>query len=868
MTVELKYWLSLATCLIELKGGQKIKKMKFNIRKISAIGASVLMAGMTMGLAAAANYPAPFVSGGTANVAIVYGTNALNSDFVKAGNIQTDLGEYVTGKQVTIEGEHKNLATSARNLYYADAINSAYSSISATELPTVLADGTFSDLSGTQYTYSQTIALGTTVSAFGTSGGDFDDPTFYLDVGTDSAVPLYNYTLSFNKNLNVSDSTNVQGEKISLLGVDYVIGASSTNTTLYLYGSGAAVVLGTGETQDVTVGGLSHSVELVAATGTTTAKITVDGISKTVTQGNSYSFTGDLNVYVKDVTYQAYASGIQSVELLVGANTLKLVDGATVKQGADLTSIKNTLATITAAGVGQISAIKVSVAAPKSQEDSLIVGESFADPVFGGFTITFEDVTPGLTSSERASIKVDTDNNAFARATFTSARAASAGEQQITYVYDNDTSASAVSPTLAHKTIPSSNNQGLIHVVEGESAQENDWVILNQGDSGTILLVDDMSIDTATAGTITLQDAITGVSQIISLTNDTNNYYSKTGVNMFGGTGYVVNVTLSGDAAQSVAITWNAAGTKALFPRIKLADGGWLAFMQNTTLQVNTTAVDAIFPNGLTTLGTDGTTLNNISTSFTANGITFSAEGAAAGTTKITGITSGTSSCSFGVGPAVLFIEPKKWDDGSYGNFICIPMTTAGTTEIAIGQAVLNGTNSGFTTLTSDTYEAKAIDQYGSLVTDEQRTNQNGVETISYPKSQMYLDIVATAEGAVSTTGSSGVLIVKDSEVSSVATKNLIVVGGSCINTAAAALVGGNLCGAAWETATGVGTGQFLIKSYASTEQSLTSKMALLVAGYEAADTVNAATYLTTKTVDTSVGGIGTTSTAALMAFS
>ena len=176
------------------------------------------MAGLTMGTAMAANYPAPFVTGGTANTAIVYGTGSGVSalDQVASGNVQTSLASSVTGKQVTISGENKNLASSSRKLYYADAINSAYSSISATELPTVLADGTFSDLSGTQYTYSQTIALGSTASSFGTSGGDFDDPTFYLDIGTSSALPLYNYTLSFNKNLNVSDSTNVQGQKISI----------------------------------------------------------------------------------------------------------------------------------------------------------------------------------------------------------------------------------------------------------------------------------------------------------------------------------------------------------------------------------------------------------------------------------------------------------------------------------------------------------------------------------------------------------------------------------------------------------------------------------------------------------------------------
>ena len=54
-----------------------------------------------------------------------------------------------------------------------------------------------------------------------------------------------------------------------------------------------------------------------------------------------------------------------------------------------------------------------------------------------------------------------------------------------------------------------------------------------------------------------------------------------------------------------------------------------------------------------------------------------------------------------------------------------------------------------------------------------------------------------------------------------------------------------------------------MIQGYAS--NSLTSKLALLVAGYEARDTVNAATFLRTNTVDTSQGYIGTSSNSAEM---
>jgi len=205
-----------------------------------------------------------------------------------------------------------------------------------------------------------------------------------------------------------------------------------------------------------------------------------------------------------------------------------------------------------------------------------------------------------------------------------------------------------------------------------------------------------------------------------------------------------------------------------------------------------------------------------------------------------------------------LYIEPKKWDDSTFGDFICVPLSTTGALQIAMGDPVFNGTNSGFVTLGSDTYKKAAVDEYGAFVTKEDRTNQNGLATIYYPGSQMYFDTVFSATGAsitggtaIATGGQLGNVLVKDSEVGSVSGKNLVVVGGSCINSVASSLLGAG-CGADFTAKTGVGSGQFLIQSLASTYS--TGKVAVVVAGYEAADTVNAATYLTTQTVDTSVG--------------
>ena len=80
--------------------------MRFNFKKISAIATGVLLAGMTMGVAAAANYPAPFVEDSTADVAIVYGTGTGVSqlDEVEAGRIQEDLSAELVGDVTSVSG--------------------------------------------------------------------------------------------------------------------------------------------------------------------------------------------------------------------------------------------------------------------------------------------------------------------------------------------------------------------------------------------------------------------------------------------------------------------------------------------------------------------------------------------------------------------------------------------------------------------------------------------------------------------------------------------------------------------------------------------------------------------------------------------
>jgi hypothetical protein len=296
-----------------------------------------------------------------------------------------------------------------------------------------------------------------------------------------------------------------------------------------------------------------------------------------------------------------------------------------------------------------------------------------------------------------------------------------------------------------------------------------------------------------------------------------------------------------------------------------LKDGGWLALLTESAIANSTTV---ILPDGLTTIATTGTSVgvSNDTSSITVNGINWTTK-ESGGKVAIYGIDTNndaTVDCNFNStrGPAILFIEPKKWDDSSYGDYICVPLTTEGTStvEIAVSDPVFKGTNSGFVTLETDNNLKQAVDKYGSFL--EKEETENNIATITYPTSQMFLDILVTEEGATVTSGSAtsgnveelGSVTRKDSEVSGIQDRNLIVIGGSCINSVAAKLldVAEGTCGSAFTDATGVGVDQFLIKVVDSPYTD--GRVAMLVAGYEAADTAKAVEYVTMEKPMTDVG--------------
>ncbi|HPD81638.1 MAG TPA: hypothetical protein PK357_00890, partial [Candidatus Pacearchaeota archaeon] len=379
--------------------------MKFNFKRISAIVASTIMAGMTFGFAAAAAYPAPFISGGAANVAIVYGTGTgVNPlDLVNAGYIQSNLQSKMggsSGGDETVAGEAKSLNSGSNLLYLLDDLAENVATITKNDLPTVLADGKFLDDAGTTWEFEQTIAVGTSTTnrfSFGNSDNDFDDPALMLELATSTGSPMYTWTLNWDKAtpLNASDS---EGEELTLFGKTYTIGTSTDADTLILLGGSGAETIYVGETVPVMVEDVTYQVTLngLSSDATTVASITINGQTKTMTQGQTKTYVVDgkeIDVYAKTV-FRTGDDGSGHAEIELGADKLTFESGNAVQYGSDNTDIEGTLVTITN-GVNAMTKLQVAVAAPDSDNNHVLVGEAFTDPVFGTLKLEFNSVSEG-----------------------------------------------------------------------------------------------------------------------------------------------------------------------------------------------------------------------------------------------------------------------------------------------------------------------------------------------------------------------------------------------------------------------------------------------------------------------------------------
>ena len=841
--------------------------MKFNFKKISAIGVSLLLTGMTMGVAAAATYPQPFVSGGVADVAIVYGS-AATLDVTPAGSIKDDLATHVSGSSV-ITGESADLVSGTTKIWLNTSLNTNGGTFTKSDLPNILGAYTFSGNVDSKIT--STITVGANKVDFAKQPSSNEDPVLGVAMGTSKADPLYNASITMPA--IAFNSTDSEGETIHLFGRDFVVSTATDATSLVLFSSAEEIALSVGgdnpSSKTVTVGGVDYLIELVTGSSTTSATIAVNGESKAITAGNSKKING-LEVALKSVTESTALNKID-VSLLIGSEKITFTTGTQVTKGSDDDPVDGTYVTFTG-GPGELTGLDVAVYAPDTSNDALLAGDTFVDPVFGSFSLVFKGMN--VADSDRETIKIDKSGDKGMSLTMTND---DGDEKTFDFIYNATT------------TFLGDSSSYKINLQEKASLAENAYMVIGNEDYGHLIQVTRIYNNTGTdysKDSVTFKDVISGEAYAMDATGE------GTGRLNVDGRQYTLAYTGTGDTG-AVTITYptsDSASTEyVVFPTIETENGALVGLYEQQTLTLSGTSIGFKLPDGdgYTTVtltpdldpltGTNGTYQNwNLTTDGTASAAFVNTSSVTATgtiltvgqltynlnstiTPNVTTLTLVNPSTSVEIAtPGVVIFEAKDYSSNYEAIIVYTNADNAGTSSDPVGIGTVISTSPTWYSAATQTDSDITEDMtwYGTLISEDSNTASQKVVTLSYPNEQVYADL-ALAEGSSTTAGEIGTVLYTDAETASYKDKNVIVVGGSCINAAAAALVGGAYCEGAWTTATGVGSGQYIIKGYATS--SVTSKFALLVAGYNAADTVNAATYLRTQNPDLSVQFIGPT---------
>ena len=788
--------------------------MKFNYKKIASIFASAVMLSSTVGFAAAAAYPMPFVNGGVADGAVVVGTAADVRDWTAGMSVQADLNTGVAGSagESVLTGTAWKVSTSSDNLELGEAINSVESYIGDEDLP-VLGNGEISNEKGTAK-YEQFLY--------------FDDPTSQVDYQQDdddniglmfkvvSGQSFARYVMDFTTNLK-SDITSadvledIEDEEITIIGKAYTITKAintTTGTQLTLMSGADKTTVANGE--EIVVGGKAVS---VTVTATNSAEFTVDGEStNAMDKGDTYKLNDGTYLGVAKITYQNFAGGIMQASFYLGADKIQMNNGSAIEVNAE--TIDDAVATISetiSGGDISISEISVNMTAEDdlyvpidgklSEADDLDEPQALLtqnwDIEFKGLeTVDTEDMKLQPTASDKKYqlTMTNSDGNTF----------------DIPLFYTNN---SGIYPGLKASeelrlvnNITNSSLAGLFAIDKG------DYFILNTadpkvpGNNAKSFLVQYKGSDKVTASSPVGKFDVKGVGEKEASINTGGNMTLKLGGsefafdNMSTGTSDNFKIALNGvgyyDGDATGQGPWEANGSVSMYLRTK----------------------------------------NNALVNITDTGITNIADGL------------GSEFDS-----AFMYLNVTVDDANKDGDDVTLAQASsqaiftakfnhsqdadASATVTDNGAWISDPDNSDITTYrTQYGADITATDPDSAPVTIELTIPETVVEPLVY---------VSSGDITVSTgsTGTGGqVLFVKDSasDVASVEDKNLLVVGGSCINKVAAKILGSDtpLCDAAFTAKTNVGAGQYIIKTVESPYNA--EKIAMLVAGYAAADTENA----------------------------
>jgi len=799
--------------------------MKFNFKKIATVLGSALMIGSTMGLAAAASYPAPFVQSGAANVAVVVGSQAALSDAVAASNIGSDLSTKLAAQTAT-SGTSSGATASGGDSYKIEKTSTKFQlgkgvldvisgTVTEDNLPTLLADGKYIDKNNDEYDYTQKVVLANaTLSMFDDNDYKSDTPT--VGVKMASGDYILNYTISFTDNV---PWTTMASTNLKILGKSYYVLSTDANTnmTMTLLDSATSEFLAEGEEKTVSLGGKEYKIA-INFVGSNQTKLSVNGVlTNTLSTGQTYKLADGSYVGIKDILYSSKDSGVSKVEFSIGSGKLKLVNNQDIEMN------DNTISRLRAF-FGGVSAAKVTAITLEWKADGDLFAAPTKDAEMPGFK-ALKLTYGGMTYPSEETIKIASESDSY----------------------------------LSLQSFPLKDSTETINLLY---TTDNSNITGAGKDANNVLRIADMANLSA-----------------ITFDADTDSYFVASWNDTSSAESYLMRVT-NFKTVSGV--------DKATLQYKK--DGSWTSLKEDASNQttVSIGSTDLTFGDISYTDRTAkiqaGNTAVKFNRLFSKNGLTVklpvinstaqTAAGLTAPCTNYTAFVAGqigpvilnngtltTNSTCYETTYALQFNEEdKNGNIGAGSKFnVTIGFNSASTKQIHVSDVV--GESVTFAQQQSTKiWESYIYSALASKFLWDKSGDQYSLDII-YHNSESYGNVFLAAPGvtisgtSTTTSGSAkslGSVTVYDNEAASMSGKNLIVVGGSCVNTVAAQLLGVSYptCGAAFTSKTTAGDGQFLIQAFTQG----TNNVALLVAGYNAADTKKAADYLVNNAVNTTAG--------------
>jgi len=816
------------------------------VKRLFAVGTGIAMLGATaMGALAAdlSSYPDMFVTGGTFNGLFVVGESAQAIDNLAMTDIATQMKYAGSGASTTttVSGDAWLVGTSSKFLEMAN--NDASSSSTQTsetfrnittfigdEELGALADGTF-NTNENEYTFQQFLFFDEIATSvldaqsrivkYTEDDGDVTGDYFYIANGAQIA----RYKLEFGSaaSSDVTDSSGTastsgtylddfENRDISLMGKSYsLVMARRTSSLDDVYQNGMKLTLMAGATTDTllegesktyTVAGVEYDVTL-SYVDATNAKFIVNGESTNkLASGETYVLADKSEVGVSEVLYQAYAGGIHSATFFVGAQKIEMQDDNITGQAEGTYNLKvgsedidgttvwivgtdnNVTATINTIELNMSAEDDYFVSAGGKLSDVIAAAGEEKEVLFGNmFDIEYAGLTGEAThdlrlktsSSRRYNLELyDGDGNsvdipvAYANAAF-----------NVTMAEAGDANALGSTKRLI--------NHEEADGTADHDIYKNDYLILTAGTSSD-----------GSAKSYLLQykgaDKQTKTSPKIKFKNLGN-----------------------GESLDYAVTTLTTTGTVAT---IKL--GGYSFIVQNATnMESDDFAVDVDLNGG-------GGAMAAAATNFVDY---YGSEWVI----NYTAVNSPSDNTLEVTNESFVRIDGSFPNADRYDNYA---PTSVVLNITATSGPELRAAFSGLTLLTPDgeTEVSYGYDSMGAFYTFSEPASDPDELTIAYPENQRLPQVYITSGATTTAASASGNMVAVevvdatklDSEVASVSAQNLIVVGGPCVNSVAAELLGNPV-----DCTEGFTAGKARVKLF----ENANGNVAMLVAGYMGTDT-------------------------------